>query len=162
GLWLVPVEWPGISSVFGPGRAFAQYGPPQDPGVPGQDPGGVDPFGQVPDDDLDMPRPGRRKAARKKARLPEKGANKKADPKAKGDPAAAKKGKGADAGGLKFSQDIAPILVANCGNCHSGDRPGAQKGKLQLTSFDKLLNGTPEHKVIVPGKPEESHLVLRI
>lgn len=145
GLWLVPVEWPGIPSVFGPSRALAQYGP-------GQDPGGVDPFGQVPGDDADMPRPGRRsKAARKKARLPEKGASKKADAK-----------KGADAGGLTFSQDIAPILVANCGNCHSGDRPGAKKGKLELTSFEKLLGGTPDHKVIVPGKPEESHLVLRI
>jgi mono/diheme cytochrome c family protein len=167
GPWLVPVEWPGITSIFAPSRAYAQYGPAQDPGGLGQDPGGLgqdpgglDPFGQVPDDDEDMPRPGRRKAARKKARLPEKGASKKADAKSKGDSAAAKKGAGA--GGLTFSQDIAPILVANCGGCHSKDGAGLRRGKLDLTSFETLQKGRPDHKVIVPGKPEESHLVLRI
>lgn len=158
GLGLASADMPGIPTGFGPIRpALAQYGPAQDPG-------GVDPFGQVPGDDGDMPLPsrGRTKSARKKARLPEKGASKKADPKArtKGDADVAKKG--ADAGGLKFSQDVAPILVANCTGCHSKEGAGAKRGKLELTSFENLLKGTPDHKVIVPGKPDESHLVLRI
>ena len=159
GLWLVPVEWPGIPSGFGLIRpAAAQYGPPQDPGGLGQDPGGLDPFGQMPGDDSDMPLPGRgrSKSARKKARLPEKGATKKADAKAKG------KTKASDSGELKFSQDIAPILVANCSGCHSKDGAGARRGKLNLITFENLQKGTPDHKIIVPGKPEESHLVLRI
>src|SRR3954453_761474 len=79
-LWLVPMEIPLILPDFGPMRqAAAQYGPVpvpggQDPG--GQDPGGIDPFGQMPTDDMEMPLPGRTrtKAARKRARLPEKGA----------------------------------------------------------------------------------------
>jgi hypothetical protein len=31
-----------------------------------------------------------------------------------------------------------------------------------LTSFEKLKEGTRDHKVIMPGKPDQSHLVLRI
>ena len=126
-----------------PGRL--QYGPVQDPG-------GFDPFGQMPDDS-DMPRP-RYKAARKKTRLAEKGASKKADSKAKS--------KAAGTGGLTFSQDIAPILVANCVGCHSKDQPGAKKGKLDMSTFENLQKGAGDHKVVMAGKPQESHLVLRI
>ena len=60
---------------------------------------------------------------------------------------------------LKFSRDIAPILVGNCVGCHNEkDR----KGKFDMTSFKKLMAGSEEGKVIIPGKPDESHLVLRI
>ena len=57
---------------------------------------------------------------------------------------------------------MAPILVANCVGCHSQGRPGLVRGKLDLTSFAKLMQGTPKEKVIEPGKPDESHIVLRI
>jgi cytochrome c553 len=164
-LWSFPVDIPLILPEFGPiGPAAAQYGPVPVPD--GQDPGGVDPFGQMPDDS-DMPPPGRyrSKSARKRARLPEKGASKKADAKAKakakGD-TAPDATRAADSGQLKFSQDIAPILVANCSGCHSKDGQGVRRGKLDLTTFEKLQKGSAKHKVIEPGKPEESHLVLRI
>jgi hypothetical protein len=163
-LWVVPVEIPLILPDLGPIRpAAAQYGPVQPPG--GQDLGGIDPFGQMPTDDMDMPLPGRTRsrAARKKTRLPEKGVTKKADAKAKtkGDAGPDAK-KAADSGPLKFSQDIAPILVANCNGCHSKDGQGLKRGKLDLTTFEKLQKGSAKHKVIMAGKPEESHLVLRI
>jgi mono/diheme cytochrome c family protein len=156
-LWLILLGVPLVLPVFGPIRpAAAQYPPFQDPG--GQVPGGVDPFGQVPGDDPDMPLPGRSKSksARKKTRLLEKGATKKTDPTTKA------KAKGNDSGGLRFSQDIAPILVANCNRCHTKDGAGVRRGKFDLSTFEKLQTGTPDHKVIVPGKPAESHLVLRI
>ena len=66
------------------------------------------------------------------------------------------------AAGISFRNDVAPILVANCVGCHSQGRPGLTRGKLEMTSFAKLIQGTPKEKVIEPGKPEESHLVLRI
>ena len=136
-------------------QAAAKVYPTQDPG--GQDPGGVMP------DDPDMPRP---RARRKRARLVEKGASKKADTKAKGKAKGERQrpdtAKTAAAGGLKFSQDIAPILVANCVGCHSGDGAGLRRGKLDLTTFAKLQAGTPDHKVFIGGKPEDSHLVMRI
>jgi mono/diheme cytochrome c family protein len=158
-LWLFPIEIPSILPGLGLIRpAAAQYGQAQNPG--GFDP--FNPFGQVPDDS-DMPRPGRTrsKAARKKARLPEKGASKKADAKTKGD-ASAEAATAAGAGTLKFSLDIAPILVANCNGCHSKNGQGLRRGKLDLSSFENLQKGTPDHKVLVAGKPEESSLVLRI
>ncbi|QEH32700.1 Planctomycete cytochrome C [Aquisphaera giovannonii] len=61
-----------------------------------------------------------------------------------------------------FRDDVAPILVANCVGCHSENRPGKARGKLDLTTFAKLMEGTPAEKVIAPGKPDESHLVLRV
>ncbi len=60
---------------------------------------------------------------------------------------------------LKFSRDVAPILVANCVGCHNGSQ---KRTKLELTTFEKMMAGTPDHKVIVGGNLEESHLVLRI
>jgi mono/diheme cytochrome c family protein len=60
---------------------------------------------------------------------------------------------------LKFSRDIAPILVGNCIGCHNPER---RRGKFDLTTFEKLMAGSDVEKVIVPGKPEESHLVLRL
>ncbi len=36
------------------------------------------------------------------------------------------------------------------------------KGKLDLTTFEKLKKGTTKHPVLVAGNPDESHLVLRV
>jgi hypothetical protein len=69
--------------------------------------------------------------------------------------------KPSDAGALKFSRDIAPIIVANCTGCHNPNPP-QKKIKLDMTTFEKMMAGTPNGRVIEPGKPEESHLVLRI
>jgi hypothetical protein len=120
---------------------------------------------QDPGDDEGMPLPtfrSKSKAARKKSRASEKGTSKKADTSAKKTDAESP-ANAADTTELKFSQDIAPILAKNCSGCHSGDRQGLKKGKLELTSFAKLLKGTTTNKqVVIPGKPEESSLVLRI
>jgi hypothetical protein len=143
---LVPV---GLSCVTTP--CWAQYGG-------GQDPGGLEmPYlGPFPGDFDQNPRRGARPKTAKKSLLA-----KKADATGKAKTADGKK----DSDGstqIKFSQDIAPILVANCTGCHSGDKAGARRGKLDLTTFEKLQKGTPDHKIVVPGKPAESHLVLRI
>ncbi len=66
---------------------------------------------------------------------------------------------GANDAGLKFSRDIAPILAANCVRCHGGAQ---KKGQFDLSTFDKLMVGAAKEKVILPGKPEESELILRI
>jgi len=101
--------------------------------------------------------PGRvRLVAQKPAKKKARGKKAAADEPATATPA------GADPSGdgdLKFSRDIAPIFVGNCVGCHN-DKD--KRGKFVLTSFEKLMQGTPDEKVIVPGKPEESHLVLRI
>jgi len=96
--------------------------------------------------------------------LAQKGAAKKKKGAAKAEttgdssPAAAEKTTGSDSG-LKFSRDIAPILVGNCIGCHNPER---KRGKFDLTTFEKLMGGSDVEKVIEPGKPDESHLVLRL
>lgn len=67
-----------------------------------------------------------------------------------------RKGAASDDGGLKFSKDIAPILQANCAGCHGGAKP---KGELNLTTFNKMVAGGQDGKVIVPGKPDESLMI---
>ncbi|HEV3167920.1 MAG TPA: c-type cytochrome domain-containing protein [Isosphaeraceae bacterium] len=80
---------------------------------------------------------------------------------AKDDAAAAKQdaAPAASEDGLKFSKDIAPILVGNCIDCHN---PEKRRGKFDLTTFQKLMTGSDKGRVIVPGKPDDSHLVLHI
>lgn len=60
-----------------------------------------------------------------------------------------------------FSRDIAPILLANCTTCHN-PKDKERRGKLDLSTFEAILAGTPAEKILEPGKPAESHLVARI
>jgi mono/diheme cytochrome c family protein len=57
---------------------------------------------------------------------------------------------------LRFSRDIAPILVANCTGCHNGQRKDTA---FNLTSYQRLMAGGKEGPVIAPGKPDQSKLV---
>lgn len=86
--------------------------------------------------------------------------SKKASPKAveaKADPATPPStAPVADDKTLKFTRDVAPILVANCMPCHN---PQQKRGKFDLTTFRKLMDGAEDGKVIVPGNTEESKLV---
>ena len=74
--------------------------------------------------------------------------------------AAAKKGAGPADGALSFKNDIAPILVANCVGCHSGNGRGMTVGKLDMTTFEKLMAGGKRGKDVVGGDPDSSHIVL--
>lgn len=56
-----------------------------------------------------------------------------------------------------FAADVRPILTKYCAGCHSGDEP---EGGLSLENFAALDRGNEEGKVVVPGKPDESKLLL--
>ncbi len=60
---------------------------------------------------------------------------------------------------LSFSKQIAPILVANCLECHNPER---KRGGLDMSSFQKLMAGGENGPVIEPTKPDESELILRV
>ncbi len=94
--------------------------------------------------------------------MPAKGKGKAKKGTAKAGPPA-KKGADAPAAeddlAIKFSRDIAPILVGNCIRCHN---PQQRRGRFDLTTFQKLMNGSEKGKVIVPGNPEQSQLILRV
>jgi hypothetical protein len=158
---LVPVGLPLLpcSTCLACSFTYQDYGgqEPEPQFVPG-----LGDLGQLPGDDEGIPRrSSKSKGARKKSRLTEKDATKKNDASGK-TKSSATKTKGTNDGRLRFSQDVAPILVANCIRCHSGDGVGVTKGKLNLSTFANLQKGTPDHQVISPKNPEESSLVLRI
>ena len=88
--------------------------------------------------------------------------SKRGSSKGKAGPAAktgtAKKGAGEEKG-IKFSRDIAPILVANCSGCHNAQQ---KRKNLNMASFQGLMAGGADGKVIAPGNPDESMLIQRV
>jgi hypothetical protein len=56
---------------------------------------------------------------------------------------------------LRFSADIAPILATRCGACHMDQA----RGEFSMATFQALAAGVGGAPVIVPGKPDESHLI---
>lgn len=59
--------------------------------------------------------------------------------------------------GVSYSQ-VAPIFQNRCLMCHSG--PKAPRG-LHLDTYDNIMRGA-DHKVVIPGDPQKSELMLRI
>lgn len=57
---------------------------------------------------------------------------------------------------VSFYKDVRPILQANCTGCH---QPAKAKGDYVMTDHARLLAGGEEGGAIVPGKPDESHLL---
>ena len=58
-----------------------------------------------------------------------------------------------------FEQQIRPLLIAQCTECH-GDRK--QEAKLRLDSREALLAGGDSGPALVPGDPEKSLLIAAI
>ena len=102
---------------------------------------------------------------KKKADAPKKGATAKPDDamaKPEAAPPASKAAAPAS-GELSFRRDIAPILVANCVGCHSGNGPGVRTGKYDMSTFEKLMAGGKRGKDdVVPGDSDSSRMILMI
>ena len=58
-----------------------------------------------------------------------------------------------------FENEVRPLLVKRCYECHSADEAS---GELQLDSLAAMLQGGESGPAIVPGKPDESLLVEAI
>jgi WD40 repeat protein len=58
-----------------------------------------------------------------------------------------------------YAKQIKPFFARYCVECHSGDEP---KGDLNLESFKSLMQGGKDGKVLTPGKPDESRIVLQV
>jgi mono/diheme cytochrome c family protein len=57
---------------------------------------------------------------------------------------------------VSYHPDVQPILTSECGSCHGG------QGGFWVDSYELVLRGGDSGDVIVPGKPEQSELYLRI
>ena len=61
---------------------------------------------------------------------------------------------------VSFYNDIRPIFQASCHGCH---QPAKANGDYVMTTFKALLKGGDSEEVaIIPGKPDESHLITLI
>jgi len=60
---------------------------------------------------------------------------------------------------VNFGTDIEPIFKAHCSSCHAG--PGSS-AKLDLASLESIQKGGRGGKLLVPGKPDESLLMIRL
>jgi uncharacterized membrane protein len=58
-----------------------------------------------------------------------------------------------------FAARVAPIFENKCSGCHN---PQKRKGKLQLDSFENVMRGGKDGKVVKPGDPKHSELFRRI
>ncbi|RYD70230.1 MAG: DUF1549 domain-containing protein, partial [Verrucomicrobiaceae bacterium] len=58
-----------------------------------------------------------------------------------------------------FEKQVRPVLAEHCYRCHG---PEKQKADLRLDSKAAILKGSDVGPVVVPGKPDESSLILSI
>ena len=59
---------------------------------------------------------------------------------------------------VSYKNDIKPILVANCLECHDGSGEGSSTSGFSVKTYDSIMNGTKYGPVIVPGNSESSTL----
>ena len=62
-------------------------------------------------------------------------------------------------GSIVFGRDIAPVLVANCLECHDDAR---KRGGLSMTTMAKLKAGGDSGPAIVPGQTDASMVIRKI
>lgn len=60
---------------------------------------------------------------------------------------------------VSFTKDVMPILQANCVKCHGVEK--VSRG-LDLTTFEKMMNGSIKGPVVVPGNSEKSNLFTMV
>jgi hypothetical protein len=60
---------------------------------------------------------------------------------------------------VSFNKDIKPFLAKYCAECHTGANA---KEKIHVESFADLVKRSTKGALVVPGKPEQSLLVLTL
>ncbi len=58
---------------------------------------------------------------------------------------------------VSFAKDVQPILEQNCVKCHGGS--DGKKGGLSLKTYDDLMQGGQDGKIVLPGNAANSPLV---
>ena len=61
--------------------------------------------------------------------------------------------------GISYTNDVRPILETRCARCHMGTFTSAD---LHIDSYEKLMAGSDNGPVIIPGNANESLLVQKI
>jgi uncharacterized membrane protein len=61
---------------------------------------------------------------------------------------------------ISYSQDVRPILEANCLACHKAGGQGFQASGLSMASYEDLMKGTEGGPMIIGGDVEGSNLLV--
>jgi len=63
---------------------------------------------------------------------------------------------------VDFKLDVLPILESHCVKCHRPSGPGYEASGLDLRSYAALMKGTKHGKVVVPGDPLSSTMMVLV
>jgi len=63
---------------------------------------------------------------------------------------------------VSFSLDVLPIIESHCVKCHHPGGPGHEVSGLDLRNYEGLMKGTQHGKIITPGEPLTSNLLVLI
>ena len=63
---------------------------------------------------------------------------------------------------VSYAEDIAPIFKGWCVSCHQPSGEGAKASGLDLTSYEGVMKGTKFGPMVIPGKPDESNLIVLV
>ena len=61
-------------------------------------------------------------------------------------------------GAVSFTKQIAPIIVARCGGCHVRN----SRGELSMATYESMMAGNKNGKIVIAGKPEGSIIIDKI
>ncbi len=62
--------------------------------------------------------------------------------------------------GPSFSEDVFPLIKSNCLPCHLAENENPSG--LALDNYETLMKGGNHGNTVVPGKPKESNLYLKL
>ncbi len=63
---------------------------------------------------------------------------------------------------ISYAEDIAPIFKGWCVSCHQPSGEGVKQSGLDLTSYEGVMKGTKFGPMVIPGKPDESNLMVLV
>lgn len=61
---------------------------------------------------------------------------------------------------ISFEKEVFPIIRSNCLPCHLAENENPSG--LALDNYETLMKGGEHGKTVVPGKPKESYLYLKL
>lgn len=61
---------------------------------------------------------------------------------------------------VSYSQDVQPILQANCLSCHQPGGAGYQASEFSMASYDELMKGTAGGPMVIAGDSLGSNLIV--
>ncbi len=62
--------------------------------------------------------------------------------------------------GLTFTKDVAPLIKKYCLPCHLAENENPSQ--LSMDNYELLMKGGEHGTTVVPGKPQESNLYLKL